>query len=353
MTFLESFNIKLEHSADLFLSKFVNKYNTMTPTAKAKLSDSLITQIKLNNPQAIKALDYINAFNFGDEKSIDTFAQEMCFLLFRPMNSDFALNEISPLSYNQIKRKYIDFTQKAKELNLPKFGVIPGNDGLYPIFTTFYMRQYAYDDERKFEIDPGDVVLNCGACMGDSTIWFYREGASKVYNFEPMPFAFATLNLNLEQNNYPTNLSYRLAVGDKNQQLVFKEQLNHIGSSHQVSKDELKNMQSQAPDKNANLVEVQCIVLDEWLAEKQIKPDYIKMDLEGAEPQAIEGLKDTIATLKPKMAVCLYHRVSDMWVLPHRLQQLNPNYTFYCKKSMAGDEFVLYAIDKHKAKAKA
>lgn len=85
--------------------------------------------------------------------------------------------------------------------------------------------------------------------------------------------------------------------------------------------------------------------LDDWLEEHKVKPTLIKMDIEGSEHEAIEGLQHTISTLKPKMAVCLYHKISDMWTVSWRLQQLNPGYRFYCKKSLPQYEFVLFALD--------
>lgn len=347
VAFLESFNQKLDNSVDLFILQTLSK-NPLTTEKKEKLRNALFFQMKNDYADFFEVIKVIDTLNFGDEHSLDLFAQEMCFLLFRTLNADFALNYVSPVTNSQIKTIYDEFSKKTSELNLPIFGVVEGNQALYPIFTTFYMRQYAYDIDHKFEIEPGEIVLNCGACMGDSTIWFYREGAAKVYDFEPMPNAFNALQHNLKNNNYPTDLSYRLAVGDKNQELIFKEQLNHVGSSHEASPQEILELE-KSPNNKSNLIKVQCVALDEWLPEHNIKPTYIKMDLEGAEPEAIEGLKNTISTLKPKLAVCLYHRPSDMWTLPKRIQELNPGYKFYCKKSLPGHEFVLFAIDQNQA----
>lgn len=57
-----------------------------------------------------------------------------------------------------------------------------------------------------------------------------------------------------------------------------------------------------------------------------IKPTYIKMDIEGAEMDALEGFKKTIVSCKPKLAICTYHSQTDFWEVPLKIHELNPNY---------------------------
>lgn len=72
---------------------------------------------------------------------------------------------------------------------------------------------------------------------------------------------------------------------------------------------------------------------------------YIKMDIEGAEYQAILGAKNTITAYKPKMAVCVYHKPEDIWELPHLIHEINSEYRFYLRHYSFGDiETVLYAL---------
>lgn len=56
---------------------------------------------------------------------------------------------------------------------------------------------------------------------------------------------------------------------------------------------------------------------------------FIKMDIEGAESEAIDGAAKTIIDYKPKLYVCAYHRNEDMFVLPMKIHALNPNYRIY------------------------
>jgi FkbM family methyltransferase len=60
--------------------------------------------------------------------------------------------------------------------------------------------------------------------------------------------------------------------------------------------------------------------------------NYIKMDIEGAEIQAIEGLKKTIYTQTPHLAISVYHKPADLWEIPFKINQLAPNaYAFFLR----------------------
>lgn len=69
---------------------------------------------------------------------------------------------------------------------------------------------------------------------------------------------------------------------------------------------------------------VETVCLDECLGGNRVS--FIKMDIEGAEWKALQGAKKIIAVQKPKMAVCVYHRLEDMWKIPVFLKKLVPEY---------------------------
>jgi hypothetical protein len=106
--------------------------------------------------------------------------------------------------------------------------------------------------------------------------------------------------------------------------------MNDIGSARLVEATEGGNS-------------VPVVALDDWCRENSVKPDFIKMDIEGAEPDAIQGASEVIRAYRPRLAICLYHRLSDMWVIPNMLKTLVPEYRFWCRKNAPYAEFVLYA----------
>lgn len=70
--------------------------------------------------------------------------------------------------------------------------------------------------------------------------------------------------------------------------------------------------------------QVESVALDEYLAGEPVT--LIKMDIEGAEIKALEGARETIRRHRPKMAICTYHRESDLWEIPLLLKSLVPEY---------------------------
>ena len=71
-------------------------------------------------------------------------------------------------------------------------------------------------------------------------------------------------------------------------------------------------------------VAVETVSLDGFLGEERIT--FIKMDIEGAEWKALQGAKGIIENQKPKMAICVYHRLEDIWKIPIFLKELVPEY---------------------------
>lgn len=72
---------------------------------------------------------------------------------------------------------------------------------------------------------------------------------------------------------------------------------------------------------------------------------FIKMDVEGAEMNALLGAKETILRNKPKLAICLYHKHRDFVDIPKWIHRLVPDYQLYLRHhSFSVNETVLYAV---------
>ncbi len=66
------------------------------------------------------------------------------------------------------------------------------------------------------------------------------------------------------------------------------------------------------------------------LAKKHI-PTYIKMDIEGAESEAIKGGANTISHYKPQMQIAAYHRSEDLILIPQKVLELRNDYKIYLR----------------------
>ncbi len=75
------------------------------------------------------------------------------------------------------------------------------------------------------------------------------------------------------------------------------------------------------------------------------KVDFIKLDIEGAEQDAIEGAKNTIKKDRPILAICIYHKAQDWYKIPQKVLAIDKNYKIYIRHYMEGIfETVMYFI---------
>lgn len=92
---------------------------------------------------------------------------------------------------------------------------------------------------------------------------------------------------------------------------------------------------------------VDTVSIDDLLADPLLPklPKLIKLDVEGAEEDAICGAEHTIRNFAPMMSVAVYHRPDDLWTIAERLYALQPRYRF-ALRSHGGDgaDLMLYAI---------
>ena len=73
--------------------------------------------------------------------------------------------------------------------------------------------------------------------------------------------------------------------------------------------------------------------------------DFIKLDIEGAEQNAIEGAVETIKKYKPILAICIYHKAEDWYKIPEKVLSIDSNYKVYLRHYMEGIfESVMYFI---------
>ena len=85
--------------------------------------------------------------------------------------------------------------------------------------------------------------------------------------------------------------------------------------------------------------------LDDLVTSGSIKKaDFIKMDIEGAEQQALRGAEKSIRRFKPKLAITVYHSLEDFWEIPQWIAQLGLEYKLYLRHfTIHQEETVLFA----------
>lgn len=90
---------------------------------------------------------------------------------------------------------------------------------------------------------------------------------------------------------------------------------------------------------------VDVTTIDKFCTERNVFPDFIKMDIEGAELSALKGGMEIIKKYRPQLAISIYHSSEDFVNIPLYLSENLENYKFRIGHySDAIIETVLYAI---------
>lgn len=88
---------------------------------------------------------------------------------------------------------------------------------------------------------------------------------------------------------------------------------------------------------------VEVTSLDTELEGKEVT--FIKMDIEGAELEALIGAESLIKKNRPKLAISIYHKMEDIIEIPQIILEYYPDYRLYLRHySIITTETILYAI---------
>jgi FkbM family methyltransferase len=89
-------------------------------------------------------------------------------------------------------------------------------------------------------------------------------------------------------------------------------------------------------------VEINVVALDDAVKDEVT---FLKMDIEGAELEALKGAEKTIKKYKPKLAICVYHKPEDIIDIPLYIKSIVPEYKLYMRHyTDTFGETVLYAV---------
>lgn len=205
------------------------------------------------------------------------------------------------------------------------------------IYSHMHINQYEYiDKDVNISIFPEDVVLDCGACFGDTALFFANKlnKQGHVYSFEFIPDNIAVFNKNIEINPH---LKERITLVPNPLDEYSNKELYYVdnGPGSKVSHE---------PIDNSNTVFT--IDIDSFFDKYNLKKiDFIKMDIEGAELPALKGALKTLKRFKPKLAISIYHSMNDFVNIAPFLDSLNLGYQFYLKHgTIHNEETVLLAI---------
>jgi len=190
----------------------------------------------------------------------------------------------------------------------------------------------SYFLESLFELKTGEVFVDCGAYDGDTVrevLHRIGDGFSRIVALEPDPKSFQCLERHIA--SLPAEVASRISV----QPYAISSIPGRVRFN--------SNGGVTAAISETGDVWVDTRPLDEML--QGIEPSFIKMDIEGAEVDALESGRQTIGRHRPILAICVYHRQSDLWRIPLLIHSINPGYRYYLRMhDPEGWQTVCYAL---------
>jgi len=214
---------------------------------------------------------------------------------------------------------------------------LPGHSGPirlhangFTVRNTFCLEQYVFNDIRA---QPGDAVIDGGGCWGDTALFFAdRVGENgAVHSFE-----FHADNISVFEKNLSLNpvLKPRVKIVPFALWRTSGERLNITGAGAVAAVDGSLAESDGAQTKS----------IDDYIRQVGASVNFLKLDIEGAELNALQGAEQTIRAFRPKLAVCLYHSLSDFIRIPMYLERLQLGYQFHLGHVTSNyEETVLFA----------
>ena len=194
--------------------------------------------------------------------------------------------------------------------------------------------EYRNNTSQYFDLltpDEHEVFVDCG-CFDVSTAfhfvgWCGRKGYDRIWCFEP------------DKDSYRT--CEALCAGLRNCKVYPYGVSARSGTvSFESGRKEESRITMRAGRKMTDTIET--VALDEFLHGERVT--FIKMDIEGAELDALKGAVRIIKEQKPKLAISVYHKADDIIEIPKLIMEMRPDYKLYLRHySMLANEMVLYA----------
>ncbi|MDR0499514.1 MAG: FkbM family methyltransferase [Holophagales bacterium] len=197
-----------------------------------------------------------------------------------------------------------------------------------------------YYEDGYISIGENEVFVDGGAYKGETSLGFIKRlksqnyGHAHIYAFEPDTKMYPLAVENLSQ--CPNTTVIPKGLWSAEVELSFYESSATASSS-------FLNM----PVSSAALAKAPVTSLDTVFAgvPDSDLPTFIKMDIEGAEKEALTGAADIIRRKKPKLAICAYHKPEDVFELPQTILNIRDDYSFALRQHENGVwDTIIYAV---------
>jgi FkbM family methyltransferase len=202
------------------------------------------------------------------------------------------------------------------------------------------LKHVQYFPEDLFDLSEEEIFVDCGAYDGDSLRDFFQIQPlfkGKFIAIEPDPHNLKSLKnciVTLPDNLQDCVTILPVALGE-----------------HRTTVSFAATGLPSAGINSAGTYELESVPLDEVLGD--LCPTFIKMDIEGAEYDALNGARHSIKKNLPVLAISVYHQPDDLWRIPLLIQSFSGQYRFFLRPhNEEGWDLICYAIPVNRLKIK-
>lgn len=259
---------------------------------------------------------YLQLISGMDEESIDCIGQ----ILARQhvyLNCDNPeLKCFTQSEQNQLRKLEDDFYNRIYQINdnlyIYKKYLLPINHFEPSVF--YY--KHGTGNLRFPSTMKDKSIIDVGGFIGDSVLVLNDIPHKNIISFEVDPNNFKLLKKTIELNKIKGVVCENIALGAKAGTIVLHR----------------KGAMSTTVDRGGIVfegdIEVPVESFDQYVSKYQISCGLIKIDIEGAESNFLEGAKDTICSQRPILLISIYHNAHDFFEIKPMIESWNAGYKF-------------------------
>lgn len=179
-----------------------------------------------------------------------------------------------------------------------------------------FTKDKMYIDDEIMKPKKNEIYIDGGSYDGKNSLefinWTGEENVQKIYAFEPDYNNYVECQKILKEKCKVNYEVLQFGLWSKKTTLPFVDELGERSFLD-----------------NSGKSKIPMISIDEVVGDDKVS--FIKMDIEGAELEALKGAAKTIKNNKPRLAICLYHKKEDIVEIPKYIKELVPEYKLYIR----------------------
>lgn len=272
-----------------YTNEIRSDYNLVVGVTNHPLAINRLIELDITNPFLIDVPDFLNVpYEFMDYKFVKD----------------------NQLDFEKVYQLFDD--KMSKDTYVAAINSKINNDLLFlePIVELDHL----YFSRKSFDIDSNEILLDVGGFDGDSIRDFcsvVERKYEKIISLEPFESNFNDLEETVSELKIPNVNLIKVGAWKEKSTLSFTKTDENI--DNKISMDSDSNIKINVDTIDSIL---KCL--------RQPKVSFIKMDINGAEYEAIKGAAGTISKYRPKLAIKI-HVKEDFIRIPLLLKEIAPD----------------------------